>query len=103
MNLNLNQIPATITTVEELVAWGGLLLHRVNSQEKCLEQPNFADFVCQSSLFTADDATERLVIRMNFRLVPDYNNNGKKLWESVAEFVEMSIPTGFLTGTPTES
>lgn len=97
MNLNLDQIPNTIETVEELIAWAGLLLHRMNGSLKCLENPNFSDYVCQASNFMAEDKTERLVIRVNLQLKTDYASSGRKFWKSVEEFSEITIPTEFLS------
>lgn len=97
MNLDLNQIPATIATVEELVAWGSLLLHRMNSSLKCLENPNFSDYCCQASTFMAEDKTERLIVRTNLQLKSDYASSGRKIWKSVEEFSEIAIPTEFLS------
>lgn len=97
MNLDLNQIPNTIETVEELIAWAGLLLHRNNSALKCLENPNYSDYVCQASNFMAEDKTERLIVRVNLQLKSDYASSGRKLWKSVEEFSEIAIPTEFLS------
>lgn len=97
MNLNLNQIPATIETVEELVAWGCLLLHRMNSSLKCLEAPNYSDYVAQANAFMAEDQTTRLVVRTNLQLKPDYASSGRKIWKSIEEFSEIAIPSDFLS------
>lgn len=96
MNLLLSQVPAQINTVEKLHAWTGLLLHRSNSTLKVLEAANYSDYACQNSLFTADDGTERLVIRVNLKLNPEYATGATKIWNSILPFAEIAIPAAYL-------
>lgn len=95
MNLDKSQIPATITTVEALHAWTGMLLHRYFPTLKSLESPNFSDFVCQISQFQDEDGQIRMVVRINLKLTADYGSNGLKLWQSVEEFGEANIPAAY--------
>lgn len=96
MDLQVASIPAAaLTTVEALHAWTGMLLHRGNSSLKVLETQNFSDYACQASIFQAEDKSIRLVVRINLELQADYATSGKKIWESVKEFSEQSIPNDF--------
>lgn len=97
MNLLFSQIPASVNTVEKLHAWSGLLLHRTNSTLKVLESANYSDYACQNSLFTADDGTERLVIRVNLKLTPEFATGETKIWESILPFTDVAIPTAYLS------
>lgn len=96
MDLQVASIPATaLTSVEALHAWTGILLHRGNPTLKVLETQNYSDYACQSSVFTAEDKSTRLVIRINLELEADYATSGKKIWASVKEFSEQAIPNDF--------
>lgn len=97
MDLLFSQIPTTIQTVEQLHAWSGLLLHRSNSTLKVLEAANYSDYACQNSLFTADDGTERLVLRINLKLDPEYAAGTEKIWNLVEAFSDVAIPTAYLS------
>lgn len=95
MNLNHSQIPSEIDTVEKLAAWCGLLLHRGNSSLKVMTSPGITDYVTQASIYTADDQTERLVVRLDIELQTAYAASGAKIWTQVKPFSELAIPAAY--------
>lgn len=95
MNFASSDLPANIDTVEKLHAWSGLLLQYGNNSLKSREAENYTDFACQASLFSDADGQPRYVSRVNFFLEPDFATNGKKLYLSVKEFSEQSIPASY--------
>lgn len=95
MNFTVSQIPTSITTVEQLHAWSGMLLHRANSSLKVVESENYSDFAAQASVFQAQDGTQRFVSRMNLELNAGYAESGQKLWTQIQPFSEVAIPAAF--------
>jgi hypothetical protein len=95
MNLASNQIPSSINTVEKMVAWAGLLLHRGNPTLKVNESLNYSDFAAQASLFTAQDGTTRLVIRCCIEVDPAFAEANAKLWTQVKSMSEQAIPAAY--------
>lgn len=97
MNLTPSQIPANITTVEQLHAWSGALLHFAFATNLQKESENYVDYTCQLSAFTSGDGSDRMVTRVNFKLSDNYMTGTQPLWLKVQEFGEMEIPAGFLS------
>ena len=91
-----NDIPNAIVTYEQLHAWSGLVLTRLNPTLSVLESDNFAQFVMQSGIFSAADNTSRLLIRSSIALQPDYvSDRSKKLWMFASEFSNIAVPASF--------
>lgn len=89
-------IPNSIVTLEQLHAWSGLTLTRLNPTLAVLESDNFAQYVIQSGIFSAADNTNRLLIRGSIALDPNYvSDRSKKLWMFASEFSNVAIPAAF--------
>ncbi|PSB20550.1 glucose-6-phosphate dehydrogenase [Phormidesmis priestleyi ULC007] len=89
-------IPSSIVTLEQLHAWSGLTLDRINPSLAVLEAENLAQFVMQTGIFSAADNSNRLLVRSSFAIDPDFiSNRTKKLWMFTKEFSGVSIPQAF--------
>jgi hypothetical protein len=95
--LNLTtDIPNAIVTLEQLHAWSGLTLARINPSLAILEAENFAQYVMQSGIFSAADNSNRLLTRASLSLDMNYiSDRSKKLWMFVDEFSNVAIPAAF--------
>lgn len=90
------QIPNSIVTLEQHIAWAGLTLGRINPTAGVLEAQNRTESVVQTAIFTAADDTTRLLVRASLELDPAFmSNNSKKLWMFVREFSNVAIPAAF--------
>lgn len=94
--INAAQVPPQLATVEQYAAWSCLLLHTLNPTLKNLESENNSQSCCSAGIFTASDATERLLIRVNFQLQPNWQTSASKLWTQIMEFSNTQPPAGFL-------
>lgn len=90
------QVPPQIVTVEQYVAWSGLLIHRLNPTLKVLETENSSELACTAATFTADDNTERLLLRINLKLNPNWQATAQKLWMATQELSQTEAPSGYL-------
>ena len=89
-------IPNSIVTLEQLHAWSGLTLDRINPSLAVLEAENLAQFVMQTGIFSAADNSNRLLIRSSFAVDPNFiSDRTKKLWMFAKEFSNVAIPTAF--------
>lgn len=89
-------IPPSIVTLEQLHAWSGLTLTRINPTLAILEAENFSQFVVQSGVFSAADNSNRLLTRASLKLDPNYvSDRSKKLWMFVDEYSNTAIPDAF--------
>jgi hypothetical protein len=89
-------IPNAIVTLEQLDAWVGLTIARINPSLAVLEAENYAQFVAQSGIFSAADNSNRLLVRTSLKLDPNYiSDRSKKLWMFVEEFSNVAIPAAF--------
>jgi hypothetical protein len=89
-------VPNAIVTLEQLNAWCGLTIARINPSLATLEAENYAQFVAQSGIFSSADNTNRLLIRTSLALDPNYiSDRSKKLWMFVNEFSNVAIPAAF--------
>ncbi len=89
-------IPNAIVTLEQLHAWSGLTLARINPSLAILEAENFAQYVMQSGIFSAADNSNRLLTRASLELDMNYiSDRSKKLWMFANEFSNVSIPAAF--------
>jgi hypothetical protein len=91
-------IPNAIVTLEQLHAWSGTLLKRLNPTLAVLEAENLAQFVMQDGIFSAADNSDRLLVRASLEIDPDYKSDrSKKLWMFAREFSNVAIPAAFKT------
>ena len=89
-------IPNAIVTLEQLNAWSGLTLSRINPTLAILEAENYVQFVMQSGIFSAADNSNRLVQRSSYALDMNYiSDRSKKLWMFANEFSNVAIPAAF--------
>ena len=89
-------IPNSIVTLEQLHAWSGLTLNRINPTLAILEAENFAQYVVQAGIFSAADNSNRLLTRASLKLDPNYvSDRSKKLWMWTTEFSQVAIPDAF--------
>lgn len=91
-----NQVPPQLVTVEQYCAWSGLLLHRLNPTLRVLETENNSELACTAATFTADDNTERLLLRINLKLDSNWQSTAQKLWIATQEFGGTQAPAGYL-------
>lgn len=91
-----DDIPTTITTLEQLHAWSGLALEDINSDLTVVEGSGSAVPVSDTGIF---DVTQtkltRLICRTSLEINKGFTYSGKKLWEEVKEFSSTSLPAGF--------
>lgn len=88
-------IPSSIVTVEQLVAWGTRILQRNNPALLITEVAGSSPELQISSnpfpvLADPSDFHTRLVSRVSFRLASNWDT--KKLWLGVQEFSVTAIP-----------
>lgn len=91
-----SQVPPQLVTIEQYCAWSGLLLHRLNPTLRVLETENNSELACTAATFTADDNTERLLLRINFKLDPNWQATAQKLWLATQAFSNTEAPSGYL-------
>ena len=91
-----DDIPAQITTLEQLHAWTGLALEDINSDLTVVEGSGAAVAVSDTGIF---DVTQtkltRLICRTSLEINKGFTYSGKKLWEEVKEFSTTALPAGF--------
>lgn len=91
-----NQIPNSITTVEQAAAWSGLALANLNPQLQAIEGIGINQQVAQAGIFyVASDNKYRLLVRLSMEVSPDYLIGGQKLWTYVQPFSTTALPAGF--------
>jgi hypothetical protein len=92
------QIPAGITTLEEIIAWSLLTFYNLQKNTKYLEADDSAlipVITCQQGL--AADKTERLIFRVSLELDPAFITGNLKLWDYVKELATTTIPADYTT------
>lgn len=92
------QIPAGITTLEEMAAWCLLTLYNLQKNTKYLEADDTAlvpVITCQQGL--AADKTERLIFRISLELDPTFVTGSLKIWDYAKEYATTAIPTDYTT------
>lgn len=93
-----NQIPNAIVSLEQLAAWIGLTAQTINPRQRVLETADNNELVAQTGIFTAEDGTTRLFVRLSIELDPKFkSDNSKKLWMFAKEFSQTNIPADYLT------
>jgi hypothetical protein len=86
-------IPADITTIEQLYAWTAIVLTSVNPTLTAIEGPGLAERVSQSNIYyiPADNKT-RLLTRVSLELEPAYLGGGKHMWTYVVPLSDTALP-----------
>lgn len=94
---NPGQIPASVTTIEQLHAWSGSVLAQINSATRVATNPNTLEAVAQAQTFNLVDQAEnpeRLVVLTYLPLVPNWRAAGS-LYVGVGEISSSAVPAGF--------
>lgn len=89
------QIPSSIVTLEQLVAWGALTLSRMYPDKSVLESETVRELSVQAGIFTSAEETTQLLLRLSLKLDPAYITDTRKLWMSVDELGSGNIPASF--------
>lgn len=90
-----NQVPA-FNTAEQLAAYVGLLLARVNPTVQFLETENTSIKACQISVGRAADGKELLIVRVAIPLTSTWeSNNTQPLWQLVAPISDTAVPSSY--------
>lgn len=93
---NINQIPASVQTLEELAAWCGIALNNINPTKVAIEGTNVNQRAAQAGFFYIDtDNKHRLLVRLSLEVDPAYLAGGEKLWTFVQPLSETALPTIF--------
>ena len=91
-----DDIPAQITTLEQLHAWTGLALEEINPDLQVVEGSGAAVSVSDTGIFDVPQTkTTRLISRTSLELNKAFTYSGKKLWEEIKELSSTALPTGF--------
>jgi len=92
------QLPNTVNTVEEVLAWSGSVLAEVNPNKFLATTAASLEPVVQVQTFrfTHEDVSpERLVVIAYLPLVPNWRSQGKLWSNGVAEISTAAIPPAF--------
>ena len=94
-SLTNNQVPA-FNTVEQLTAYCGLLMARINPTVAFLETENTSIKACQVTIGRAADGTELLIVRAAIPLTADWDSEKTKpLWQSVGVVSDTVVPPSY--------
>lgn len=86
-------IPANITTLEQLAVWSGLALSSINPQALALEGVGIQERACQSNFFYIPAADkDRILIRLSIELSPEYKSGGQKIWTYAESLSDVELP-----------
>ena len=96
-------IPATIDTLEKLVAWSSIALSNLYPNVTVLEGSDADNVtyarVAQSNPYyitvDATDAAWRLISRSSLKIDSTWQSGANKLWENVEPLGSLSLPEGF--------
>lgn len=90
-------LPSSVNTVEELVAWGNSVLEFCFPVATRVEGPGAAVRVASNGIFTIEETNERILIcRASLKLNTNFTAT-RGIWNSVQEIGSAAIPTEFLT------
>ena len=96
---NKDNIPATVTTVEQLFSWAsGILEFNAGRQTVVEDIGELETRVVQEFIIQSDDGTIRSISRLSLPVNKDYKTNSGKFWESIQEISTSEIPDAFLVG-----
>ena len=91
-----SDIPSTITTIEQLHCWTGLVLEIVNPDLTVIEGSGSAVPACDTGIFDVPQTKEtRLICRASLAVNQSFSYSGKKFWEEIKELSSNSLPQGF--------
>lgn len=89
------QVPA-FNTVEQLTAYCGLLMARINPTVAFLETENTSIRACQVTIGRAADGTELLIVRTAIPLAANWeSDNTKPLWQVVGVVSDTTVPPSY--------
>lgn len=97
--LNRSNIPASITTVEQLTVWCCAVLTNLHFQQEVLEAPNLSQKVAVSQTFPIElngGYQLRHVARASLPIADSFFAGGK-VWEHVIPLSSASVPADFNT------
>ncbi len=95
---NPSQIPAGISTLEQLHVWSGTILNDLYPTLTAIEDTNIASRVAQSSPFFVDATTPvtwRVISRTSLPLNVNWRRAKSGLWLSVQEIGTIVIPSDY--------
>jgi hypothetical protein len=97
---NKNQLPATVDTLEKLIAWVGAAAYHLNKTATAVEGAGVAQRVAQFGIFNVEsNNTNRVILRQSLELEEDFAVNGKPIWEEVKELSLEALPAVFSAGS----
>lgn len=89
------QIPA-FNTVEQLTAYCGLLMARINPSIAFLETENTSIKACQVTIGRAADNTELLIVRVAIPLTANWDSDSTKpIWQAVGVVSDTAVPASY--------
>lgn len=89
------EIPATITQVEELLAWCAYLLRDLHPTDRILETDLSNEYVMTTGTFRTPLHGDRLLIRGTLKLRDDYASAGLKSWLDIEPLSNTPIPAAY--------
>lgn len=93
---NKDDLPESISTLEQLQIWNSLALEHINSDLTAVEGSGPAAAVADVGIFDVTQTkTTRVISRTSFELNKEFTYSGKKLWEEVKELSSTALPDGF--------
>jgi len=93
---NKNQLPASVDTLEKLIAWAGTACYQLNKIATAVEGAGVAQRVAQFGIFNVEvNSTNRVILRQSLELEEDFAINGKPIWEEVKQLSQEGLPAIF--------
>lgn len=91
-----SQIPASVNTLEKLVAWAGLALTTINPTLAANETPGSQPVnVAQTAFFRDSTGQLRLTIRASLPVAESYSTSTTKFWTNIQDLNNATIPSGY--------
>lgn len=91
-----SDLPPSVNTVEEVVAWGSYLLHTLYKTQTLVEGPGAPVRVANFGLFDVQESGNKIAIcRTAFVVQPDFGVSGQKIWNAMAPIGSAAIPANF--------
>lgn len=95
--ISLSEIPAGITTLEQLAAYSLMGLARCNPTLRVLEIPGSSVPAVEITATKIDDGTSRIITRSSLALKSDWQENATlPLFLQVDELSNTPLPAGFI-------
>lgn len=95
---NPNQLPANITTIEQLHVWTATVLHDLYPNITAIEDVGVATRVIQNSPFfveATNPVTWRLITRTSMPLNTNWRRSKTGIWLHATELGTLPIPTEY--------